>query len=402
MRQSHAINVFFKEVFSQCELYAQSKPGAAPYGFNFWIEPDLASKLCNTLATKSMLSTAVSFQELAAHQLSERILSLFFAWINAVASAPENAEWFRVDGISLQKINSQARESWIEPTKILQNMRMADEIFMRRSIEQHLNTPVWDFPGGSVGDLVKLGIEVLSLYLDHHGPTEMGIYYALNPFSTHVLPTPVKAILEHDEGISMNEERRKTERDILAFHTVNRISELVSRLAARPGFEQLHSQPCGKSVLSFGKPLLKLLQSTLRGQFLESFQNAVEIKFRSIESTHVFQLQNRHRGTIECLPNILHSYCTQEFKNIGQDSLLTLLEVWSRKIEGKVPLNNTENMPRDMEVESATLAATMLTTYLQDDDIRSYFRFKAFAKTPNQNAINMVTRKTPGSGQLAS
>lgn len=34
----------------------------------------------------------------------------------------------------------------------------------------------------------------------------------------------------------------------------------------------------------------------------------------------------------------------------------------------------------------------MLTTYLQDDDIRSYFRFKAFAKTPNQNAINMVTR----------
>lgn len=86
MRQSHAINVFFKEVFSQCELYAQSKPGAAPYGFNFWIEPDLASKLCNTLATKSMLSTAVSFQELAAHQLSERILSLFFAWIVSSSS----------------------------------------------------------------------------------------------------------------------------------------------------------------------------------------------------------------------------------------------------------------------------------------------------------------------------
>lgn len=61
----------------------------------------------------------------------------------------------------------------------------------------------------------------------------MGIYYALNPFSTHVLPTPVKTILEHDEGISMNEERRKTERDILAFHTVNRIIELVVRSYTR-------------------------------------------------------------------------------------------------------------------------------------------------------------------------
>lgn len=82
----------------------------------------------------------------------------------------------------------------------------------------------------------------------------------------------------------------------------------------------------------------------------------MEIKFRSIESTHVFQLQNRRRGTIECLPNILHSYCTQEFKNIGQEFLLSLLEVWSRKIKGKVPLNNTENMPRDMEGNSFLLA----------------------------------------------
>lgn len=69
------------EVFPQCNLHSQCKPGTAANSFEFLVHPDLAESIRHYLAPKDLLMIAPCFQEISVIDVSQRVLRLFLSWI---------------------------------------------------------------------------------------------------------------------------------------------------------------------------------------------------------------------------------------------------------------------------------------------------------------------------------